>query len=347
MQQKRVKSKKEEEPSKEKEPKILIKPIGKFGGLDGIHVALLVVIALLVSLLLVVSYSKPVYIKQNVTQNVTPLHNESQVLSIVKRFLASYSYVNTSLSILPYVSEVQKANATYVPALNQWVVAMPAINPNTNQSFLISFIVNDKNLSDITPFIETARPSKLLNDSAVYQGVISLAGKYPCLTQAPMQVYWFIDPYAPGAIRSLFNMTSLEAKFGNKVNFEIKIVNTGATNAIARQQGIANAELLGKYLFCASNQTEFDTFVSNLNSIYAGSFINRNELNMLAYESKLNLTQLSNCVNSSQSTIDNQLLLAQFYNITTTPSVIVDCKYLALPETAQQAICYANSSVCR
>ena len=45
-----------------KEPSMIVRPIGRLGGLDNLHVTLIIVIALLFALLLAVSYSKPILI---------------------------------------------------------------------------------------------------------------------------------------------------------------------------------------------------------------------------------------------------------------------------------------------
>ncbi len=71
------------------------------------------------------------------------------------------------------------------------------------------------------------------------------------------------------------------------------------------------------------------------------------ELNSIANYSGLNLTALGTCVAGSTSAIDAQGYLASYYNITSTPVAIADCQYLAIPQTAGSAICYANGSICR
>ncbi|MGC8671690.1 MAG: DsbA family protein [Candidatus Micrarchaeia archaeon] len=328
------------------EPKILVKPIGRFGGLDSIHVALIIVVALLIALLLVVSYQKPA-IKVVANTTAKPIHNSTQVLASLQRFLASYAYVNSSLSVLPYVTEIQNASIAYLPSSRQWLAEIPAVNPATNTTFEMGFLVNDSNTSKILPLIQAAAPSKILNNSEVYQGVIKLSDKYACNVEKPLQVYWFIDPYEQGSVKSLMNATQLESRFGNNISIQIKIFNTQATMSVAKQYGLVNAELLGKYIFCASSQAGFENFVRNLNAAYTGSFMGTLALNNIVNESGLNYTALASCINTSQQAINNQALLAQFYNITTTPAVIVDCEYMSIPQTAEQAICFANSTLCK
>ncbi|MGC8676415.1 MAG: DsbA family protein [Candidatus Micrarchaeia archaeon] len=330
------------------EPRIIVKPVGRYGGLDGIHIALIIVVALLFALLLVVAYSKPVVVKQiNNTTAAKPVHTSSEVLARVQRVLASYANVNSSLSLLAYFSKIQNATAAYVPSAKEWLVDVPAVNPASGITFYTDFIVNDSNISKVLPLLQAAIPQSISNNSVVYEGTVKLYNKYACSTQNPLQVYWFIDPYAPGSVRSLLNATALESKFGRNISIGIKIFTSQATESVAREYGLANAELLGKYIFCASNQSGFGTFVANLNSEYAGSYMGNTALRALANESGLNVAELSRCVNSSQTIINNQELLAQYYNITQSPVAIVNCEYMTLPQTAQNAICFANSTLCR
>ncbi len=348
--QKQTKKKNEMKGKQEKEePKIVIKPLGRFGGLDFIHIALIIVVALLLALLLVVSYSK-VVIKVNNTSTEflpKPLHNSTQVLEAVEKLLGSYNFVNSSLSLLPYVSQVQNASVAFVPQQKVWIVEIPAKNPYTNTTFRLGFLVNDTNISDILPLEEIPIPSRLYNYTVVHQGVIKIGGMYPCLNQSPLEIDWFIDPYAPGAIQSLKQAVALESKYGSKVSVGIKIYNMQYTLAIAKEYGIGNAEMLGKYIFCASQQKNFSLFINNLNNVYTGQYVPQQELNNLANESRLDFAQLQECVANAQPVINNQILLAQYYNIMQTPIAIVNCEYMAIPQTAQQAVCFANSTICR
>jgi hypothetical protein len=341
-----------------KEPSIIIRPIGRFGGLDNLHVTFAIVIALLLLLLLVVSYSKPVLIvNSTLASNCTygyllngscarPAHNTTQVETMVERVLASYTSVNSSLSLLPYIANVSSMNATYLPQGGEWYVSMKAANLGTNSTFLVSFLVNDANLSRVTPSIQSAIPSTISGNREVSQGVIKLAGKYACLSQSPVNTYWFIDPYAPGSIKSLLNATSIQGKLGRNVNVTVKVLYGAAAQHIGQGYGTANAQLLGQYVLCASQQPNFRSFASNLNSLYSGSYVPGPALANVANVSSLNYSAIRSCVSNSTQEINAQALLAGYFNITQTPLVIVNCEYLAIPQTASRALCYASNSLC-
>ena len=237
-------------------------------------------------------------------------------------------------------------NATYLPLSGEWYVSLKAANLGSNSTFLVSFLVSDSNLSKITPSIQTAVPSMILGNQEVSQGVIKLAGKYACLNQSPVNAYWFIDPYAPGSISSLVNATSIERGLGGKANVTIKIVYGAATQHIGQGYGLGNAQLLGQYVLCASQQPNFRSFASNLNSLYSGSYVPRSALTNVANVSGLNYTALNSCVGNTTQEINAQELLANYYNITQTPLVIVNCEYLSIPQTALRAFCYVSNSLC-
>ena len=120
-----------------KEPGLLVRPLGRFGGLDGIHITLIIVIALLFVLLAVVSYARPVVITNSTSlANCTygifngscarPMHNTTQIKGLTGRILASYASVNSSLSLLPFISNVSSTNVTYLPASGEWYVSVKA-----------------------------------------------------------------------------------------------------------------------------------------------------------------------------------------------------------------------------
>jgi hypothetical protein len=336
--------------NKIKEPSIIIRPIGRLGGLDNLHITLIIVIVLLFLIVLVTSYSKPILIiNSSNSSNVSvyaPEHSAAQIKILVERLLASYATVNTSLSLLPFVSNVAAMNATYLNASKSWYVHLTASNPESNITFAVAFLVNDLNITKVTPLLQAAIPSQIGNNTVVAQGVVKLGGKYACLSRSPMQVYWFMDPYASGAVRSLLNATSLEASLGNMINLTVKIRFGSDTQNIASSFGLFNAQYLGKYVFCASQQKNFSSFASNLNSLYSGSYVSQGTLSKIANVSKLDFPELSSCINASSQTLNAQSLLAQYYNITQTPIVVVDCHYMALPQTAHEALCYAENSLC-
>ena len=115
---------------------------------------------------------------------------------------------------------------------------------------------------------------------------------------------------------------------------------------IGQGYGTANSQLLGQYIFCASQQPNFRSFASNLNSLYSGSYVPGPVLSNVANFSGLNYPALTSCIGSSMSAINAQALLASYYNITQTPLVVVNCQYLAIPQTAPKAFCYNNSTMC-
>lgn len=340
---------------KKDETKIVVKPIGALGGLDSIHLALMVLVAILIVLLLMVTYSKPIGI--NATSNLTcsygayngscvgPVHNISSVKRAVGQILASYAGVNASLSILPYFSYMQNANVTYVPTSKQWLATVPAKDPTTNNAFDVSFLLYDSNLTLARPYIQTATVSKYVKDYVVSQGVVRLNGKSVCLQSSPVQVYWFIDPYAFGSISTLNYLSSLKQNFASKVNASVDIVSGSASLAVVQQTGNVSAtQALGKYIVCASKQSNFTSFVSTLQSVYANGYVPPSLLSTIVNQSKLDKGQMASCLANITSTLNAQALLAQYYNVTSTPSVITNCVYQSIPQTAKSAVCYATNS---
>lgn len=334
------------------EPSVLVRPVKGFGGLDGIHVALIVLALVLIALLLIVSYYKPVVMpQQNATQNAstpgnTTRYTASQIKKIADGMVAGYLQTNSSLSLLPFYTDTSMTNASYIPQLKDWYVSIPSYSAAGNGTFYVSALISDANGSLVTPFIQLARPYPT-GDMVVSRGVVALSGKPTCLVRSPLQAYWFMDPYAPGAVQSLENITALKKEYGNGINISIKTVYGSSYQRIADQVGALDAQYLGKYVMCASLQSGFGNFSSALNSIYGGDYISQNTLESISGTAGLNVTALDACVNSASSTVNAQALFASYYNITSVPAVVVDCKYLAIPQTANNAVCYANSTMCK
>ncbi|MGC8710682.1 MAG: hypothetical protein ACP5RF_03705 [Candidatus Micrarchaeia archaeon] len=345
-----------------KEPQIVVKPIGKYGGLDTIHLSLIALVVILIALLAVISYSKPQVIpNSNATSTTTisnysnatvakPVHTSAEVANITESILASYNYIgiNSSLSVyLPYFSEVNNMSIAYMPSTKEWNIIVPIRNPLTGKLFDAEFQLYDSNLTLANSYIQMVMPSKILGDKVVYPGVISMSGKFACGASNTVQVFWFIDPYAPGSVLSLENLSSLQNSFGSNVNATVKILYGAYSQIIGSKYGATNAQALGKYIFCASQQQNFSKFVTSLNAIYSNNYMSMQTLQAIARYSSLNMSSMSSCIANSTTIINRQALLAEYYNITETPEVIVDCRYLALPQTAGNAVCYSNSAVCK
>ncbi len=333
-----------------KEPSMIVRPIGGLGGLDNLHVTLIIVIALLFALLLAVSYSKPILITNSTQANNTTAtsaqHTASQIQTVASRVLASYSTVNSSLSLLPFISNVSGMKETYMPALKAWYVSLSARNFGSNLTFAFSFLISDTNTSKVTPLIQAPVPSRILDNTVAEQGVVQLNGKYSCVSTTPTQVYWFIDPYATGAVSSLVNASGMQSKFGGKVNVTMRIVFGSDTQRVANSYGLLNAEYLGKYVYCASQQRNFSVFASDLNSVYASSYVPQSVLSNIANYSNLDTGLLNGCIANSTQTLSTQALLASYYNITETPVEVVNCHYLSIPQTVNKALCYSDNSLC-
>ncbi|MGC8587268.1 MAG: hypothetical protein ACP5K9_03220 [Candidatus Micrarchaeia archaeon] len=340
-----------------KEPEIIVKRVGRLGGLDSIHVSLIILVLLLIAVLLVTSYSKPISVRNTTAENCTygmlngtcisPIHTQSEVAAQAERILASYGYINSSLSLLPYYSDVGNMSISYIPTSREWLVRIPVLNAVSGAKLYASLVMYDSNLSLAVPYLQTVAPSSIVGNRVVSEGVILASGKFACEIQNPLQVYLFIDPYAPGSISGLEEIENLSSRFGGKLNVTVKVLYGPYSQIVASQYGAQNAQALGQYILCASMQRNFSRFVGGLNAIYSNSYVPAATLSQLAKFSGINSSLLDSCMANATSLMNRQALLAKFYNITSTPIVVTDCMYLSLPQTTLNAICYANSTICK
>ncbi len=325
--------------------KLLVKTFGS-SGLDSLHIALIAAIIILIALLFLIGVSRPVIIRNitNYSSNCTylingscikPLYNNSFILGYAERILASYAYINSVQSIIPFIANISQASVSFIPSINKYLVNIPLdIN---NKTALFSILINDsKNLS-YTSLEETIRPAQISNDKLVYKGVIYLANSAPCNTSNNITQYWFMDPYQPGAYNELNLFLNIRKNY-SYVNSKLFIIFGNYSQQVASEYGFENASYLGSYLFCASQQKNFPEFVKILEN-YQG-YIPKFLLSNIASEANLNFSVLNACLANASSHISAQTLLASHFNVSSSASVVTNCQYLSLPNTAIDAINY-------
>ena len=335
-----------------KEPVFIIRPATKRGGLDYLHISLIALVVVLVALAFSLAYFKQGVVLKNCQYGIVngtcsqPQHNSTEALAAAERILASYAYVNSSLSLLPYYSDVGRANVSYIQQQNEWFVNVPYTDPLlNNQTFYISMLLNGSTLSLVQPFLQTVAPAQRTNNSVVSLGVVSIANKVFCTSNAPIPVYLIADPYAPGAFQSIATAINLSRQYAGRVNLTYKMVFTNYSISQYRGYGSATTQDLGRYLLCSSTQPNFGGYVANVSKVFNGRPIDNITLYQTAIGSGLNMNALNGCLANSTSVLEFQATLAQFYNVVTTPQFIVDCRYSALPQTASRAISYTINQI--
>lgn len=333
-----------------KEPVFIVKPVAKGHGLDYLHLTLIVLVLVLVAFALAVAYSKPATLSgcqgSNSTGCVQTQHNQSSILAAADRALVYYASVNTSLSLLPYYSLVNRSTASYVPAGKYWLVIIPYISPfNRTSVYNFTILVYDSNLTVKNAFVNSLTPVNRGSRSVVGLGTVSMDDSSVCNTTKPLPLYLITDPYAPGALDAIRKAINASSLYGNSITARYFMV--FSSYAISKYQGfgVQQTQLMGNYMYCASRQSNFRQFISNLSIAYTGQPLNNLTLSQISQGSSLNMGSLSGCLANSSSTINFQARLASNYNITSTPQFIVNCKYLTLPQTLGYAINYSLRSL--
>ncbi len=345
-------AKKQNEKKAKQEPIFIVKPALKHGGLDYLHISLIALVIILIALSFSLSLFKPNSIIRNCQYGVLnntciqPKYNSTQAISASGKVLASYLFVNSSLSLLPYYSEPNMANASYLPNLNEWIVNVPYIDPLANNSrFSISFILSGENLSLSNSYLQSINPKLQGNDTVVSLGTVQLSGKVYCQTKPPIPVYYITDPYAPGAFSGLAKAINLSSAYPGKLNLSYDFIFTNYSAKQYSGYGVLQTQAIGNYLFCSASQKKIAQFSANLTKIFDGRPLPNDTLYQTAIGSGLNASSLNACLANSTTSLDYQAKLAAFYNVVSTPQVIVDCRYSTIPETAGYAINYTLKSI--
>ncbi len=343
-----------EKKSKEQQkgPVFLVKPAFRMGGLDYLHVSLIALVIVLIALAFSLAYFKQGVFIKNCQYGIVngtctaPMYNSSQVLDAAEKILASYSYVNSSLELLPYYSEPNKANVSYAPDQDLWFVNIPYEDPLLNNSvFYISMTLSGKNLSLVHPYLQTVAPVIKTNNSVVSLGTVQIAGKVACRTTTPVPVYYITDPYAPGAFAGIAAAVNLTAAYGNKINMTYDFIFTNYSSRWYAGFGTQHTQLIGEYLYCSSAQGRIGSYATNVSKVFNGQPLDNVTLYQTAEGTGLNLTELNTCLSNSVTTLTYQSQLAGFYNIVSTPQLVVNCQYSSIPQTASDAVNYALSQI--
>jgi hypothetical protein len=337
-----------------KEPVFIVKPVLKNHGLDYLHITLIALVIILIVLAFALSTFKQAAVVTNCQYGVNAngicnetVHNSTQVLQAADRYLAAYSNVNTSLSLLSYYVYVNRSTVNYLANSKQWVVTTPYLDPLANNSiYNISLVMYDSNLTLANSYLETLKPAKETNNSVVALGTVSINGEAECKYTTPIPVYVVDDPYSPGTIQTL-NATIKTAKlYGNKINVTYFFIFSGYSEQYYKGFGIPQTQQLGRYLSCASRQPAgFQNFVSNLSIAYTGKPLANQTLYQIVQGSDLNITDFNGCMQNVTTSLNIQAQFASLYNIISTPQVVVNCKYSTIPQTINDAINYSLKNI--
>lgn len=345
-------AKRQSEKKVKQEPVFIVKPALKHGGLDYLHISLMALVIILIALAFSLSLFKPNSIIRNCQYGILngtciqPKYNSSQAIAEAGKILASYSFVNSSLSLLPYYSEPNKANASYLPNLNEWLVTVPYIDPlANNRVFNISFMLSGSNLSLSSSYLQSINPKVQGNNTVVSLGTVELGGKVYCQTAPPIPIYYITDPYAPGAFSGLAKAINLSSMYPGKLNISYDFIFTNYSARWYPGYGVLQTQAIGNYLFCAAAQKRLAQFSANVTKLFDGRPLPNDTLYQTAIGSGLNPTSLNACLANSTTSLDYQAKLAGFYNVVSTPQIIVDCRYSTIPETSGNAINYTLSVI--
>jgi hypothetical protein len=333
-----------------KEAVFIVKPVIKGHGLDYLHVVLGVLVVILIAFAFVLANSKPANVISsgcgaNSISCSTPQHNASVVLSAANHALVYYASLNTSLSLLPYYSLVNESTASYVPGGKYWLVVIPYLSPyNKSITYNFTMLVYDSNLTVKNAFINSIVPSESKTDSVVALGTVGIDQTAACNATKPIPIYLITDPYSPGALPAIGRLINASATYGNSIDAQYFMVFSKYAITKYTAFGVQQTQLLGNYMYCASKQPSFRQFISNLSIAYTGQPLNNLTLTNVAEGSALNMGSLGACLSNSSTAINYQAELASRFNITSTPQIIVNCKYLTLPQTLDYAINYSLKS---
>ncbi len=337
--------------AKKSAPVFIVKQATKTGGLDYLHIALILLVVILVGLSLSLSRFSAIktvnceYGMVNGTCTTAPqyLSDSGNAIMAAKRIIAGYSASNTSFALLPYYTIPSEYNATYIQNIEKWLVYTPYNDPYTNQTVSMFLILN-KNFTLNESLTQTIPPPYITENYVVANGTVKIAGHVLSTTSKPIPVNLVIDPYSKDSISAIKAMINASQLYGNSITPEYDFIFTGAAQSKYASFGTVETQAIAAYLFCASNQTGFPVFVNDLSVAFSGNPVQVSSLDTITNQSGINYTYMKNCVLNSAKPLYYQSLFAQFYNITSTPEFIINGDYETVSTKLDGTIKYALSS---
>lgn len=186
-------------------------------------------------------------------------------------------------------------------------------------------------------------------NASLPKGVSLIAGKTGCSQGGKPKVFFFTDPYCPACAASEPKISAFIEKFGAVTDVSYKIVVTHSGALIRDPNYGEDRVMLAHYYFaCAQEQNKLNAFkklfYENLN-IGQNDYIpfTKTELDSFAREAGINTSQLASCVSGAKSKInaDTQSALEYGRGTYSTPTTVVDCRFLGHAAYAEDALCYA------
>ena len=133
------------------------------------------------------------------------VHNRFPGASAAEKYLADYSNVNTSLSLIPYYLLVNRSKVSYLNNSKEWLVVVPYLDPLVkNQQYNVSMLLYDSNLSLESSYLQTLSRRQGQTTAWLLSAPFS-DGESGCRTSTPIPVYVMTDPYAPGMHTNAFH----------------------------------------------------------------------------------------------------------------------------------------------
>lgn len=334
---------------KKSDPVFIIKPVTKNGGLDYLHISLIILVIILISLAFSLSRFNSVKLVNcqygiNNGTCISSTTNSLQAIRAAEKVMAGYSTINTSLSLLPYYTLPNQYNASYITKLNKWLVYTPYTNPYT-KNVVSMYIILNQNLTLNTSLMQTLSPIRVTDNYVVAPGTVSINGKLLSTTNTPISVNLIIDPYASGAISAIRSAVNSSMKYKNSIKMNYDFIFTNAASSKYNGYGVAETQQLASYIFCASKYTNFYNFTTNLSKVFNGNPLTQSQLSNIVNESGMNYKKIINCVATSSKPLYYQSLFAEFYNITSTPTFIVNGKYETISTKLNEAINYSLNTL--
>jgi len=154
----------------------------------------------------------------------------------------------------------------------------------------------------------------------------------------------YIDPYDPWSIKYDSTITNFTSMFKNNIYLNYRIVSTYTYKYITSDPKSTAYDAL-KYYECTKTKPYFQEFKACVISKYneKKEFLSVDELNECVAKVGGNATEVSACSNDNYPMSElatDQRFAETFLGASTSPMIVIDCRYSVYPLFAENAFCY-------
>lgn len=197
-------------------------------------------------------------------------------------------------------------------------------------------------------YLEGPIPPIISQNKVVTNGTVQLYGKLNCSTDK-VRVWEFSDPYCPTCIAPEQKIDEFRERYGEDIDFEYHVL-LSRSILMENSYGKDDVERISRYFVCAQKQGLLMPLKECALAKYTAKGVeaplSKEELDACV-PNQINRTAFDSCVaREAPADIAFDSKVAETYQITETPMMLVDCMYRMHPTYLEHGFCFIHPEIC-